>query len=94
MFFVTTKHPDYVLFAMTPSERAAIGVTEKQEVHLLSRAAARTPWQVFAKWDGRQFSHTDFMVAWHHREEPQDPRDLLAVLPEQLRQSARESCLQ
>lgn len=91
MFFVTTKHPDYVLFAMTPSERAAIGVTEKQEVHLLCRASLTAGWQVFAKWNGQDFSHTDFMVAWHYREEPSELAELLSVLPPQLKETVRSS---
>jgi hypothetical protein len=91
MFFVTTKHPDYVLFAMTPSERAAVGVTEKHEVHLLCREALTAKWQVFAKWSAQDFSHTDFMVAWHYREEPSEPTELLSVLPPELRESVRSS---
>lgn len=92
MFFVTTKHPDYVLFSMTPSEHAAIGVTERQEVHLLVRDETGG-WHVFAKWSGSVFSHTDFMVAWHYRDEPENPLDLLEVLPAELRDAARQVSL-
>ncbi len=83
MFFVTTKFSDYVLFAMTPSERAAIGVTDKQEVHLLRRETDK--WVVFARWPGSEFSHTDFMAAWHFKPEPQEVGELLSVLPADLR---------
>ncbi len=93
MFFVTTKHPDYVLFAMTPSERAAIGVTEKHDVHLLSRNSPAAAWQVFARWNGQDFSHTDFMAAWHYREEPSEPASLLDVLPPSLREAVIRSSL-
>lgn len=93
MFFVTTKHPTYVLFSMTPSERAAVGLTEQQEVHLLVRESGGS-WRVFAKWDSAVFSHTDFMVAWHYRDEPEDPQDLLRVLPDELQRTARQACLQ
>lgn len=93
MFFVTTKHPDYVLFAMTPSERAAVGVTEKGEVHLLFRPPSATVWQIFARWNNQDFSHTDFMVAWHYRDEPTEPTGLLDVLPPALRESVIRSSL-
>ncbi|GBD27356.1 hypothetical protein HRbin30_02703 [bacterium HR30] len=91
MFFVTTKHPDYVLFAMTPSERAAVGVTETQEVHLLSRSPEGAGWQVIAKWNGQEFSHTDFMAAWHYRDEPSEPARPLDVLPAPLREAVVRS---
>jgi hypothetical protein len=84
MYFVTTKHPAYVLFAMTPSERAAIGLTEKQMVHLLVRAADET-WTVRHEWSAQQFSHTDFMLAVRDRDEPADPERLLDLLPPALR---------
>ena len=42
MYFVTTKRPGYALFCMTPSERAAIAVTDDQRrVHLLERTRHR-----------------------------------------------------
>jgi hypothetical protein len=86
MYFVTTKQDGYVLFAMTPSERAAVGLTDKQEVHLLKRQGNAGEWQLVAKWNGADFSHTDFMVAWHSGVEPTAAGDLLAVLPAALRQ--------
>lgn len=86
MFFVTTKYSDYVLFAMTPSERAAIGLTaDQQHVHLLRRDETKGGWVVFARWAVADFSHTDFMSAWHRNAEPQDVEELLAVLPAQIR---------
>ncbi len=94
MYFVTTKHPDYVLFSMTPSERAAVGVTEKHEVHFLVRDAQEGKWRIFAKWNAAEFSHTDFMAAWHYRDEPSAAEDLLEVLPAELREAARRACLQ
>ncbi len=83
MYFVTTKHPDYVLFCMTPSERAAIGLTEKHVVHLLARDGAS--WKVAREWPGSTYSHTDFMVALGDVEEPADPFELARYLPPQLR---------
>jgi hypothetical protein len=84
MYFVTTKHPAYVLFAMTPSERAAVGLTDKQVVHLLVRTTDGE-WQIRHHWDASRYSHTDFMAALHHRDEPADPERLLDLLPAELR---------
>ncbi len=79
MYFVTTKREGYVLFAMTQSERGAMGLTEKREVHLLHRDA--NGWTVLARWKGEEFSHTQFMSAWQRRDEPSAPRDMLEVVP-------------
>jgi hypothetical protein len=84
MYFVTTKHPDYVLFCMTPSERAALGLTEKGVVHLLVRGPAHS-WQPLREWTVEECSHTDFMTSLAKVDEPADPRELLRYLPPQLR---------
>jgi hypothetical protein len=84
MYFVTTKQAGYVLFSMTPSERAAVGVTETQRVHLLFRQPDGG-WAVRREWDVAQFSHTQLMTALHHRDEPSDPEQLLDLLPPHLR---------
>lgn len=83
MYFVTTKHPDYVLFCMTPSERAAIGLTEKNVVHLLLRSGGS--WSVAREWSGAEYAHTEFMVALGDVEEPADPTELARYLPPALR---------
>lgn len=85
MFFVTVNRKPYVLFAKTPSERAAIGLTEAQMVQLLRYRDETGEWEVMAEWQADMFSHTDFMVAMHHRDEPADPADLLKVLPDRVR---------
>jgi len=84
MYFVTTKQPGYVLFSMTPSERAALGLTEQQRVQLLLRQPDGS-WKVRHEWDTNQFSHTQFMAALHYRDEPSDPERLLDILPSELR---------
>ena len=90
MYFVTTKHPGYLLFCLTPSERAAVGLTaDKQQVHVLERASGGAEWTVIAEWPASEWPHTSFMLAWHRRTEPDDPRDLLAVLPDGLRRRQR-----
>ena len=85
MYFVTTKREGYVLFCTTPSERAAIGLTDKQIVHLLVRQSAADDWAVLHQWNGADYSHTDFMVGLHHAAEPSDPARLLDFLPAHLR---------
>jgi hypothetical protein len=89
MHFVLTKRAPYVLFCLTPSERAAVGVTEQQTVQLLARRGPDVDWTLLAEWSGAELSHTDFMVAWHRAAEPEDPVRLLDVLPAPLRDSAR-----
>lgn len=84
MYFVTIKRAPYVLFATTPSERAAVGLTEQQTVQLLIRGADGS-WQVRHQWDAKRFSHTEFMAALHYLDEPADPEQLLDLLPAALR---------
>ncbi len=85
MYFVTTKREGYILFCMTPSERAAIGLTDKQVVHLVVRASVGEAWRLAAQWDANSYSPTDFLVALHHAEEPTEPEGLLAFLPPSVR---------
>ena len=85
MYFVLTKRPGYVLFAMTPSERFAIGLGDDQAtVHLFARAGDGK-WQVVHEWNAAAFSHTAFMAALRPREEPQDLSEWLELLPANLR---------
>ena len=61
MYFVTIKQPGYALFSTTPSERAAIGLTEDQRhVHLCERTAGG--WRVARDWPVDEHSHTELMV--------------------------------
>jgi hypothetical protein len=61
VYFVTSKRPGYALFSMTPSERAAIGVTDDQKrVHVLERTASG--WRVHSDWPVEQHSHTELMT--------------------------------
>jgi hypothetical protein len=69
MYFVTTKRAGYALFAMTPSERAAIGVTDDQtRVHLLEHAGGE--WRVRRDWPVAERSHTELMTRLGAVEEP------------------------
>ena len=80
MYFVTSKRAGYVLFCMTPSGRAAIGLSEGQKVHLFERTAGGE-WHVLKEWNAAERSHTDIMLALGDSEEPASPRDLLALIP-------------
>ncbi len=84
MYFVTIKRAGYVLFCMTPSERAALGLTADNTVHLLTRAEGAT-WNVLRAWPVAKCSHTDFMAGLKNVAEPSDPAELVAYLPPELR---------
>jgi len=81
MYLVTTNHPEYVLFAMTPTGRAAIGLTEKGLVRLLERGDASREWRTLREWPTSAYSHTDLMVALGSIDEPARAADLLSRLP-------------
>ncbi len=81
MYFVTIRQPGYILFAMTPSERAAVGLTEKQEMHVLLRDSLQSPWRVAAEWPVSVCSQTDFMGSLHHVSEDADPAKILERIP-------------
>jgi hypothetical protein len=69
VYFVTIKQPGYALFATTPSERAAIGLTEDQRsTHLCERTA--DGWRVFREWPVDEHSHTELMVRLGTVDEP------------------------
>ena len=80
MHFVTSKRSGYLLFCMTPSGRAAIGLTENRQVHVFQRSADGA-WQILREWDADAMSHTDLMLALGDHEEPDDPRRLLDLIP-------------
>jgi hypothetical protein len=88
MYFVTSKREGYILFCTTPSERAAVGLTDPQMVHLLVRPAVGDDWRLVAQWKTSDYSHTDFLAALHHVDEPAAPEGLLAFLPASLRDPA------
>ena len=78
MYFVTTKHAGYSLFCMTPSERAAIALTDDQKhVHLLERSASE--WTVRHEWPVEEHSHTELMVRLGALEEPATVEELVRL---------------
>jgi hypothetical protein len=81
MYLVTTNHPEYVLFSMTPSGRAAIGLTDKGLVRLLVPGGAPREWRTLREWPSAAYSHTDLMVALGSLDEPEHGEDLLSRLP-------------
>jgi hypothetical protein len=80
MYFVTSKRAGYVLFCMTPSGRAAIGLTESRDVHLFRCASGG--WQTLREWSAGTLSHTDLMLALGDHDEPEDPARLLDLVPQ------------
>ncbi len=80
MYFVTSKKAGYVLFCMTPSGRAAVGLTEDRKVHLFERAPGGA-WNVLREWDASERSHTDILIGLGDCEEPADPKRLLDLVP-------------
>ena len=78
MYFVTSKRAGYALFCMTPSERAAIAVTDDQKtVHLLARAA--TGWEVRREWPVAEHSHTELMTRLGPHAEPATIEELIRL---------------
>jgi hypothetical protein len=78
VYFVTSKRKGYALFSMTPSERAAIGVTEDQKrVHLLERAG--TDWRVVHDWPVEERSHTELMTRLGAVDEPATVAELVRL---------------
>jgi hypothetical protein len=80
MYLVTTNRAGYVLFSTSPSGRVAVGLTEDQRrVRLLLRGTA--DWATVREWPVEEYSHTDLMLALGKVDEPQDPQDILKLLP-------------
>ncbi len=78
MYFVTTKRAGYCLFCMTPSERAAIAVTDDQKrVHVLERAGK--DWEVCRDWPMEEHSHTELMSRLALVEEPPTVAELVRL---------------
>lgn len=78
MYFVTTKRPGYVLFSMTPSERAALGVTDDQQhVQVLERAGAE--WRVHRDFAMAEHSHTELMIRLAAVDEPATVEELVRL---------------
>ena len=80
MYFVTSKRAGFVLFCMTPSGRAAIGLAEDRRVHLFARQPDGA-WRTLKEWDADSLSHTDLMLALGDHEEPDAPERLLDLVP-------------
>jgi hypothetical protein len=76
VYFVTTKRAGYALFSMTPSERAAIALTEDQKrVHVLERTGES--WTVRQEWPVEEHSHTELMTRLATCEEPASVAELV-----------------
>jgi hypothetical protein len=78
VYFVTTKRAGYALFCMTPSERAAVAVTDDQKrVHLLEREGAN--WRVRHDWPVEEHPHTELMTRLATLDEPATVDELVRL---------------
>jgi len=78
VYFVTIRRPGYCLFSMTPSERAAIALTDDQErVHLLERSG--DDWTVRREWPVSEHAHTDLMRRLADVDEPASIDELVRI---------------
>jgi hypothetical protein len=78
VYFVTMKQAGYALFSTTPSERAAIGLSEDQSrVHLLERTG--DGWRVVRDWPIQEHSHTELMVRLGGVDEPASIDELVRL---------------
>ena len=69
MYFVTIKRPGFVLFCLTPSERAAVGLADDQQrVQILERRGGE--WVVHREWPIDELSHTELMQRLATVDEP------------------------
>ena len=79
MYFVTTKRAGYALFCMTPSERAAIAVTDNQRrLHVLAREGP--DWRLVREWPVEEHSHTELMLRLADRDEPATVAELVRLV--------------
>ena len=78
MYFVTVKRPGFVLFCLTPSERAALGLADDQRrVQLFARRGA--DWVLFREWTVDEHSHTDLMQRLAGVDEPASIDELARI---------------
>jgi len=78
VYFVTIKRAGYALFATTPSERSAIGLTEDQrQVHVCERAG--DGWRIVAHWPVEEHSHTELMTRLGTLEDPGSTDELVRL---------------
>lgn len=78
MYFVTIRRPGYCLFSTTPSEHAAIALTDDQEhVHVLERTG--DDWTVRHEWLVSEHSHTDLMRRLADVDEPVSVDELVRL---------------
>ena len=78
MYFVTVKRPGYVLFCLTPSERAAVALTDDQaRTQVLERTG--TDWSVRGEWPVADQSHTDLMRRLATVDEPATVEALIRI---------------
>jgi hypothetical protein len=78
MFFVPVMWAGYEAACMTPSGRAALGVTHEKTVRLLARSGAE--WRVLREWPVDHLSHTEIMTNLGEHAEPDTPEGMLTLI--------------
>jgi hypothetical protein len=78
VYFVTVKRPGFVLFCLTPSERAAIGLADDQRrVQMFERRGA--DWVLVREWTVDEHSHTELMQRLATVDEPATIDELVRI---------------
>jgi len=78
MFFVPVMWPGYEMACLTPSGRAAIGVTHEKLGRLLGRAGSE--WRTLYEWPVEHLSHTAVLTHLGEHAEPDTPEGLVSLV--------------
>jgi hypothetical protein len=78
MFFVPVMWAGYEAACMTPSGRAALGVTHEKMIRLLGRSGAE--WRVLREWPVDRLSHTEIMTYLGEHAEPDTAEGILTLI--------------
>jgi hypothetical protein len=78
MFFVPVMWTGYEVACLTPSGRAAIGVTDEKVGRLLAHTGG--DWRILYEWPVARLSHTEVLTHLGDRPEPPTPQDILLVI--------------
>jgi hypothetical protein len=87
MFFVPVMWAGYEVACMTPSGRAAIGVTHDKIGRLFGRAG--TEWRILCEWPTARLSHTDVMTYLGEQPEPDAPEGIVTLIAALLQSGTR-----
>lgn len=78
MFFVPVMWAGYDVACLTPSGRAAIGVTHEKVGRLFARAG--TEWRILHEWPVDRLSYTEIMTYLGEHPEPETPEGIVTLV--------------